>query len=190
MRLVPVLSDRVAGGSVGGYRLGGLAQLHAALGERVQLVGDDLFTTNPDRIRRGIADDTANAVLIKLNQIGTISETLAAIRLTQQAGWRPIISARSGETEDALIAHLAVATNAGQLKVGSFSRSERMAKWNEVLRISRLLGKRARFVAADAAGTLTRPPEFQPQFGCPHEGLAAMHRVSRSARLSARPMSI
>ena len=140
----------------------GWRQLHAALGERVQLVGDDLFTTNPDRIRQGIADGLANAVLIKLNQIGTVSETLEAIRLTQQAGWRPIISARSGETEDVLIAHLAVATNAGQLKVGSFSRSERMAKWNEVLRISRLLGERARFVAADLNGTIAAPPKFLP----------------------------
>jgi enolase len=88
-------------------------------------------------------------VLIKLNQIGTVTETLAAIRRTQAAGWLPVVSARSGETEDAFIAHLAVATNAGQLKVGSFTRGERMAKWNEVLRIERELGPRARFVGAD-----------------------------------------
>jgi enolase len=143
----------------------GWRQLHADLGERVQLVGDDLFTTNPARIREGIAGGLANAVLIKLNQIGTVTETLEAVRLTQQAGWRPIISARSGETEDALIAHLAVATNAGQLKVGSFSRSERMAKWNEVLRIARQLGDRARFVAADAQGSIARPPEYLPASG-------------------------
>lgn len=141
----------------------GWRELHAALGQQVQLVGDDLFTTNPARIRQGISGGLANAVLIKLNQIGTVTETLEAIRLTQQAGWRPIISARSGETEDVLIAHLAVATNAGQLKVGSFSRSERMAKWNEVLRISRLLGERACFVAADAQGAIARPPHFQPR---------------------------
>ncbi|MFN0075605.1 MAG: phosphopyruvate hydratase [Prosthecobacter sp.] len=119
-----------------------------AIGHRCQLIGDDHFTTNITRIERGIAANTANAVLIKLNQIGTVTETLAAIRLTQAAGWLPVVSARSGETEDAFIAHLAVATNAGQLKVGSFSRSERMAKWNEVLRIQRHLGERARFTGA------------------------------------------
>ena len=114
-------------------------------GDRIQIVGDDLFTTNPERIRFGIENHLANAVLIKLNQIGTVTETLEAIRLTQAAGWRPVISARSGETEDVLISHLAVATNAGQLKVGSFTRSERMAKWNEVLRIQRKLGTQVRF---------------------------------------------
>lgn len=115
------------------------------LGKTVQLVGDDLFTTNVRRIRTGIEKSVSNAVLIKLNQIGTLTETLEAIRLTQEAGWQPIVSARSGETEDAFISHLAVATNAGQLKVGSFARSERMVKWNEVMRIERDLGARARF---------------------------------------------
>ena len=114
-------------------------------GDRIQVIGDDLFTTNPTRIRSGIKHNWANAVLIKLNQIGTVTETLEAIRLTQEAGWRAVVSARSGETEDALISHLAVATNAGQLKVGSFRRSERMVKWNEVLRIQRHLAERARF---------------------------------------------
>ena len=90
----------------------------------------------------------ANSVLIKPNQIGTVTETIDAIRLTQQAGWAPVVSARSGETEDAFIAHLAVATDAGQLKVGSFCRSERMAKWNEILRIARRLGDRARFAGS------------------------------------------
>jgi len=126
----------------------GWKRLRAAIGHRCQLIGDDLFTTNLARIERGIAERSANAVLIKLNQIGTVTETLAAIHRTQQAGWLPVVSARSGETEDAFIAHLAVATNAGQLKVGSFSRSERMVKWNEVLRIQRQLGARARFVGA------------------------------------------
>jgi enolase len=121
-------------------------RINAAVGGRVQLVGDDLFTTNVGRIAAGIRDGLANAVLIKLNQIGTVSETLAAIRMTQEAGWNPVISARSGETEDAFIAHLAVATNAGQLKVGSFARGERTAKWNEVVRIARHLGPKARFV--------------------------------------------
>lgn len=127
----------------------GWARIHAALGDKIQLVGDDLFCTNQELIKRGIDAGIANAVLIKLNQIGTVTETLAAIRLTQQAGWLPIISARSGETEDAFISHLAVATNAGQLKVGSFSRSERMAKWNEVIRIQQTLGARARFLGGD-----------------------------------------
>jgi enolase len=126
----------------------GWQQITAAVGKKIQLIGDDLFTTNVTRIERGIAASAANAVLIKLNQIGTVTETIAAVERTQQAGWLPVISARSGETEDAFIAHLAVALNAGQLKVGSFTRSERMVKWNEVLRIERQLGDRARFVGA------------------------------------------
>ncbi len=124
----------------------GWEHITGALRRRIQLVGDDLFTTNAARIEQGIARGIANSVLIKLNQIGTVTETVDAIRLTQMAGWRPIVSARSGETEDVFIAHLAVATNAGQLKVGSFARSERMAKWNEVLRIERALGPRASFI--------------------------------------------
>lgn len=118
------------------------------LGDRIQLIGDDLFTTNIERIRRGVELRVANAVLIKLNQIGTVTETLEAIETTQRSGWLPVISARSGETEDAFISHLAVATNAGQIKVGSFCRSERMAKWNELLRIQRELGPRAQFVGS------------------------------------------
>ncbi|AQQ67222.1 phosphopyruvate hydratase [Microbulbifer agarilyticus] len=124
------------------------------VGKRVQVIGDDLFTTNIARIENGIDNQLANSVLIKLNQIGTVSETMAAIEMTQKAGWLPVVSARSGETEDAFIAHLAVATNAGQLKVGSFARSERMVKWNEVLRIERSLGKRARFVGAELYQTI------------------------------------
>jgi enolase len=131
----------------------GWERVARAVGDRVQLVGDDLFTTNIARIREGVRRGCANAVLIKLNQIGTVTETIEAIRETQAAGWSPVISARSGETEDAFIAHLAVATDAGQFKVGSFCRSERMAKWNEVLRIQRLLGDRARF---EGARTLLR----------------------------------
>lgn len=115
------------------------------IGDRVQIVGDDLFTTHLKRIQSGVDKQSANSVLIKLNQIGTVTETLEAIRFTQQAGWRPVVSARSGETEDAFISHLAVATNAGQIKVGSFARGERMIKWNEILRIERLLGEEARF---------------------------------------------
>jgi enolase len=124
----------------------GWSLIYKSLGSRVQIIGDDLFTTNLRRIQAGIDKGVANAVLIKLNQIGTVTETIQAIRLTQQAGWLPVVSARSGETEDGFIAHLAVAMNAGQLKVGSFSRSERMAKWNEVLRIERMLSGRARFI--------------------------------------------
>ncbi len=111
------------------------------LGSKIQLVGDDLFVTNPERIRRGLAEHSANAVLIKLNQIGTVTETLAAVRLTQQAGWRTVISHRSGETEDTTIADLAVAVNTGQIKTGSLSRSERVAKYNRLL-----------IMAADDAG--------------------------------------
>jgi enolase len=127
---------------------GSWASIYAAVGNRVQIIGDDLFTTNPKRIKEGIRRGVANSALIKLNQIGTVSETIDAIRLTQEAGWLPVVSARSGETEDAFISHLAVATNAGQLKVGSFARSERMVKWNECLRIERSLGDNARFLGA------------------------------------------
>jgi len=123
----------------------GWERVYAALGRRVQLIGDDLFTINIRRIQQGIDRGAANAVLIKLNQIGTVTETLEAIQITRDAGWLLVVSARSGETEDAFISHLAVASNAGQLKVGSFARSERMVKWNEVLRIERALGERARF---------------------------------------------
>lgn len=129
-------------------------KIKTSIGRKVQIIGDDLFTTNLGRIRKGIEKNAANAVLIKLNQIGTVSETLDAIRLTQDAGWLPVISARSGETEDTFIAHLAVATNAGQLKVGSFARSERMAKWNEVLRIERHLGERSQFKGAEIYQTI------------------------------------
>tara|TARA_R110001583_G_scaffold21479_4_gene81646 strand:- start:1663 stop:2961 length:1299 start_codon:yes stop_codon:yes gene_type:complete len=115
-------------------------------GSRVQIIGDDLFTTNLKRIETGIKEKLANSVLIKLNQIGTVTETIKAIRLTQEAGWLPVVSARSGETEDAFICHLAVGTNAGQLKVGSFARSERMVKWNENIRIQRSLGENAIFI--------------------------------------------
>jgi len=126
----------------------GWAIAQKLLGHRIQLIGDDLFTTNVDRIQKGVELGVANAVLIKLNQIGTVTETLQAIQATQRAGWLPVISARSGETEDAFIAHLAVATNAGQIKVGSFCRSERMAKWNELLRIQRELGAGAQFTGS------------------------------------------
>jgi len=110
------------------------------LGKRVQLVGDDLFVTNPTRLSRGVAEGIANAILIKLNQIGTVSETLDTIRDATNAGYRSVISHRSGETEDTFIADLAVATNAGQIKTGSLSRSDRVAKYNQLLRIAFELG--------------------------------------------------
>ncbi|MBM3267778.1 MAG: phosphopyruvate hydratase [Candidatus Sericytochromatia bacterium] len=110
------------------------------LGSKVQLVGDDLFVTNPERISRGVEEGIANAVLIKVNQIGTLSETLTAIEMAKRAGYRCIISHRSGETEDATIADLAVATNVGQIKTGSASRSDRVAKYNQLLRIEEELG--------------------------------------------------
>lgn len=111
----------------------GWAALTAAVGDRVQLVGDDVFVTNPGRIQRGIQEEAANAVLIKLNQIGTVAETLDAVRMTQANGWRAIISHRSGETEDTTIADLAVGVNAGQIKTGAPARSERVAKYNRLL---------------------------------------------------------
>ena len=117
-----------------------------AMGRKIQIIGDDLFTTNIKRIEKGISKGIANSVLIKLNQIGTVTETLACIKRTQEASWLPVVSGRSGETEDTFIDHLAVATNAGQLKAGAFARSERTVKWNEVLRIKRQLGDEARFM--------------------------------------------
>jgi enolase len=110
------------------------------LGKRLQLVGDDLFVTNPTRLARGVAEGIANAILIKLNQIGTVTETLDTIREATNAGYRSVISHRSGETEDTFIADLAVATNAGQIKTGSLSRSDRVAKYNQLLRIAYELG--------------------------------------------------
>ena len=123
----------------------GWALLTARLGAKMQLVGDDLFVTNPDRLRRGITDGVANAILVKLNQIGTLSETLEAVEIAHRAGYRAIISHRSGETEDATIADLAVATNAGQIKTGSLARSDRTAKYNQLIRIEAMLGPTARF---------------------------------------------
>jgi enolase len=118
------------------------------LGQRCQLIGDDLFVTNVERLSTGIAEGVANAILIKLNQIGTLTETLAAVELAQRAGYATIISHRSGETEDTTIADLAVATNSGQIKTGSLSRSERLAKYNQLMRIEEELGSQARFTGA------------------------------------------
>ncbi len=116
-----------------------------AMGAKVQLVGDDLFVTNPERLRRGIETGTANAILIKVNQIGTLSETLEAVSMARNAGWGAVMSHRSGETEDSTIADLAVATNCGQIKTGSLSRSDRTAKYNQLIRIESQLGPAARY---------------------------------------------
>ena len=115
------------------------------IGAKVQLVGDDLFVTNPERLRRGIETGTANAILVKVNQIGTLSETLEAVELAHRAGYSAVMSHRSGETEDATIADLAVATNCGQIKTGSLSRSDRTAKYNQLIRIEAGLGPAARY---------------------------------------------
>lgn len=123
----------------------GWSSLQNELGDTVQLVGDDLFVTNTKRLQRGIDEGSANAVLVKVNQIGTLSETLAAVEMAQKAGWGVVFSHRSGETEDTTIADLAVATNAGQIKTGSLSRSDRTAKYNQLLRIEAELGDNARF---------------------------------------------
>ncbi len=128
----------------------GWVALTERLGSRVQLVGDDLFVTNPVRIRQGIDRGAANAVLIKLNQIGTLTEALDAIRMTREHRWAAVISHRSGETEDVTIAHLAVATGAGQIKTGAPARSERVCKYNELLRIEEALGAGARYPGAAA----------------------------------------
>lgn len=123
----------------------GWANLTAALGEKIQLVGDDLFVTNPDRLERGIAEKSANSILIKLNQIGTLSETLETIDMAHRAGMTCVFSHRSGETEDTTIADLSVATNCGQIKTGSLARTDRLAKYNQLIRIEEALGASASY---------------------------------------------
>jgi enolase len=143
----PIVSveDGMAEGDWEGWKL-----LTDRLGKQVQLVGDDLFVTNPAILREGITKGVANSILIKLNQIGTLSETLAAIHMAHQAGYTTVISHRSGETEDSFIADLAVAVNAGQIKTGSLCRSERIAKYNQLLRIEQELGPIAQFAGLRA----------------------------------------
>lgn len=130
----------------------GWQQLTAAIGNKIQLVGDDLFVTNTKRLERGIKEKSANAILIKLNQIGSLSETLDAIEMAHKAGWNAVVSHRSGETEDTFIADLAVATNAGQIKTGAPARSERVAKYNRLLRIEEILGDKAKWPGRDCFG--------------------------------------
>ena len=123
----------------------GWRNVTAALGNKIQLVGDDLFVTNPEILQKGISEKMANALLVKFNQIGTLTETLNAISIAKKAGYNNVISHRSGETEDATIAQLAVATNAGQIKTGSLCRSDRTAKYNELIRIEEYLGSKAKY---------------------------------------------
>ncbi len=143
----PILSieDGLAEDDWEGWKL-----LTEALGRKVQIVGDDIFVTNPQRLRRGIASGVANSILVKLNQIGTLSETLEAVNIAREAGYTTVISHRSGETEDATIADFAVATEAGQIKTGSACRGERTAKYNQLLRIEEELGRRAVFAGKNA----------------------------------------
>ncbi len=135
----------------------GWQALTAAIGDRVQLVGDDLYVTNAKRLARGISDKAGNAVLVKVNQIGTLTETLQTIEMAKKAGFGVVLSHRSGETEDTTIADIAVATNAGQIKTGSLSRSDRIAKYNQLLRIEEELGPQA---AYEGAGFLRAPLAF------------------------------
>ena len=121
----------------------GWKEITKQLGKKIQLVGDDLFVTNPKILKQGITDGLANAILVKVNQIGTLTETLEAVSMAQKAGYNAVLSHRSGETEDTTISHIAVATNCGQIKTGSLSRSDRLAKYNELIRIEEALGKRA-----------------------------------------------
>ena len=128
-----------------------------SLGERLQLVGDDLFVTNPVRLSRGVADGIANSILVKVNQIGTLTETLAAVDIAHRAGYTAVMSHRSGETEDTTIADLAVATNCGQIKTGSLARSDRLAKYNQLLRIEEGLGPSARYAGAEVLRSSSLP---------------------------------
>jgi enolase len=143
----PIVSieDGLAEGDWEGWR-----RLTRELGGTVQIVGDDVFVTNPEILKRGIEEGVANSILVKLNQIGTVTETLDAIEMAKRAAYTTVISHRSGETEDTSIADLAVAVNAGQIKTGSLSRSDRVAKYNQLLRIEEQLADAARYPGAEA----------------------------------------
>ncbi len=147
IRDFPIVSieDGLAEDDWDGWKL-----LTQELGKKVQIVGDDIFVTNTERLRRGIDEGIANSILVKVNQIGTLSETFAALEMARSSGYTTVISHRSGETEDAIIADIAVAANAGQIKTGSASRSDRMAKYNQLLRIEERLGPQARFLGRKA----------------------------------------
>ena len=160
VRQYPIISieDGVAEGDWDGWKL-----LTRALGDRVQLVGDDVFVTNPEILRKGIAEGVGNALLVKLNQIGTVSETLDAIAMAREAHYATVISHRSGETEDSTIADLAVGTSAGQIKTGSASRSDRVAKYNQLLRIEEELGAAARYGGRSAIRQLATVVETRTE---------------------------
>ncbi|MCJ7522255.1 MAG: phosphopyruvate hydratase [Dehalococcoidia bacterium] len=149
----PIISieDGMAEDDWDGWRL-----LNERLGQKVQIVGDDLYTTNKERLARGIAGGSSNSILIKLNQIGTLTETLAVIEMAKEAGWTSVVSHRSGETEDVTISDLAVAMNTGQIKSGAPCRSERVAKYNRLLRIEEELGDRARYAGREAFPNLRK----------------------------------
>ena len=132
--------------------LDGWKALTDLVGDRIQLVGDDLFVTNPTRLRMGIERGLANSILVKVNQIGTLTETLEAVELAHRHRYTSVMSHRSGETEDTTIADLAVATNCGQIKTGSLARSDRLAKYNQLLRIEEELGDVARYAGRGALG--------------------------------------
>ena len=144
------IEDGMAGDDFAGWKA-----LTDKIGNRVQLVGDDLFVTNPQRLRQGIADGLANSLLVKVNQIGSLSETMQAVDIAHRAGYTAVMSHRSGETEDATIADLAVATNCGQIKTGSLARSDRLAKYNQLIRIEEELGSSARFAGRECFGQLS-----------------------------------
>ena len=137
----------------------GWKKLTARLGKKVQLVGDDLFVTNTERLAKGIDMHVANAILIKVNQIGTLTETLDAIEMAKRAGYTAIVSHRSGETEDTTIADLVVATNAGQIKTGAPSRTDRVAKYNQLLRIEDMFGDDAVYPGMDAFYNISKTEE-------------------------------
>jgi enolase len=146
-RQYPIISieDGVAESDWTGWKL-----LTKEIGDKVQLVGDDVFVTNPEILKRGIAEGVGNALLVKVNQIGTMTETLEAMTMARDANYACIVSHRSGETEDVTIADLAVATNAGQIKTGSASRTDRVAKYNQLLRIEEALGSNGRYAGRAA----------------------------------------
>jgi enolase len=151
----PIISieDGVAEDDWTGWKL-----LTERLGSRVQLIGDDLFVTSAARLRKGIEAGVANAVLVKMNQIGTLTETLKVTQMARRHGYRTVVSARSGESEDHTMADLAVATGAGQIKVGAVTRSERLAKYNRLLRIEEELGEHGAYRSADVFGGWTSRP--------------------------------
>jgi len=149
----PIISieDGMAEDDWDGWKL-----LNKKLGSKIQLVGDDLYTTNKERLSRGIKERASNSILIKLNQIGTLSETLEVMNMAKKAGWTSVVSHRSGETEDTTISDLAVAMNCGQIKSGAPCRSERVAKYNRLLRIEEQLGKKARYAGKEVFHNVKR----------------------------------